>query len=79
VLGLVLEGVIVIECFLYGLIGMSLIVALLAVVAWLDSINYAQWQREFEEKGGIQWPVEVLDGSDVVSHTVMVERRSNRV
>lgn len=68
-----------IECFLYGLLGMSLIVALLAVVAWLDSINYAEWQREFEERGGIQWPVEVLDGSDVVSYTVMGERRSKRL
>jgi hypothetical protein len=58
---------------------MSLIVAILSAVSWLDGIKYDEWQREFEEKGGIQWPVEVLDGSDVVSYTVMGERRSNRL
>lgn len=64
------------ECLLYGVLGMSLIVAVLAAVSWMDCIKYDQWVREFHENGGIQWPCTVLDGSDVVSHTVMVERRS---
>jgi hypothetical protein len=49
--------------------------AALAANAWLAGQRYDQWVRDFEENGGIQWPCSVLDGSDVVSHTIMVERR----
>lgn len=67
------------ECLLYGVLGMSLIVAILAAVSWLDGIKYEQWVRDFEANGGIQWGLgEVLDGNVVVSHTVLGERRTNR-
>lgn len=50
--------------------------ALLALVM-LQSAEYDQWVREFESNGGISWGLgEVLDGNQVVSHTVLGERRS---
>lgn len=63
------------------LLGCVFIVALVTAVVMglimLQSADYDAWVREFNERGGIQWAVsDVLDGNQVVSHTVLGERRS---
>lgn len=70
----------------------ALATACLMGLVMLQGAEYDQWVREFEENGGISWgldkdPVfgaasyaqhvgEVLDGNQVVSHTVLGERRA---
>ena len=63
------------------LLGCVFVIALVTAVVMglimLQSADYDQWVREFNERGGIQWAVsDVLDGNQVVSHTVLGERRS---
>lgn len=65
-----------INFLLVAVIALCILTMLACVVLYLQQVNYDQWVREFEEKGGIQWPCSVLDGSEIVSHTVMTERRA---
>jgi hypothetical protein len=66
------------------LLGCVFVIALVTAVVMglimLQSSDYDAWVREFNERGGIQWAVsDVLDGNQVVSHTVLGERRTTRL
>lgn len=83
-----------IDILLYLVVALAVLAMFSCVILWLHQSDYDAWVREFEANGGIQWPIDkdpifgaashaqhpcqVLDGSEVVSYTVMTDRRLDR-